>query len=273
MSGLEDRLRQQLPELATKMVESHAAGAGQPATRIWPRRRTGARRLIQLAAAVAVLAGAAGVVVTLLGDPPPDVITSTPPPSTTLPDEVPVAPTTTQPEPEPTPTTQPPTTTQPEPEPTPTTQPPTTTQPEPFIDAPCSSPAVVDQTLDALVADCEALWNFYRSQDFAALLDSRGWTWNHTTPLQDWVGVFIRDERVTGLHGLSFAPYWARLTHHLGDLSALEDLFDLCGFTGPIPVELGNLPNLRHIVIHDTPGLRQQPDRSHTPRAGKRHHP
>ena len=66
MSYLEERLRQQLPELAARMVESHAAGTGQPVTSIGPRRRRNrARRLIQLAAAVALLAAAASVVVDL----------------------------------------------------------------------------------------------------------------------------------------------------------------------------------------------------------------
>ena len=86
-----------------------------------------------------------------------------------------------QPEADPAPTTdpeapvrpepEPPTPTQPDPEPTPTTEPPTSTQlepepePTPSADSPCTSPAVVDQALDALVGDCETLWDFYLPQE------------------------------------------------------------------------------------------------------------
>ena len=116
-------------------------------------------------------------------------------------------PTSTQPESEPTPTTQPPTTTQPqptqpEPEPTPTTEPPTTTQPapEPIAGQPCTFPAVVDQTLEALVNDCEALWAFYQSQDTKQRIDSDPATaWSETNPLHNWRGVTLADGRVAGL--------------------------------------------------------------------------
>ena len=83
-------------------------------------------------------------------------------------------------------------------------------------ESPCTSPVVVDQSLEALVADCEALWVF-TSQDT--------WqeSWGRANSLQDWHGVTVTDGRITGM--------------------------DICGVVGTIPAELGNLINLQHLDL------------------------
>ena len=250
MSDLEERLRQQLPALAARMVERHAAGAGRPVTSIWPRRPNKARRLIQLAAAVALLAAAASVAVTQLVDQPHDQVTTTPPSSTPPTETIPA--TTTLPETESEATTEPPTPTQPEPTPTAEDPPITQPEPEPLAASPCTSPAVVDQALDALVGDCEALWDFYLLQDAKQRFDSDpAIAWNATNPLQKWRGVTVADWRVTELR-LAYFDLSGRLTGSLEDLTHLEHL-DLSHnqLSGPIPAEFGSLVRLTHLNLSD----------------------
>ena len=141
-------------------------------------------------------------------------------------------------------------------------------------ESPCTSPTVVDQALEALVADCESLWAFYRLQDsewpFAPGPSS---AWNSRNPIQDWRGVIVSDGRVTQLtlHRLDLSgtitgdplhnltrlkklhligpsegsqlggaiPVW------LGDATSLRELLLINhNLTGPIPPELANLANL-----------------------------
>ena len=133
---------------------------------------------------------------------------------------------------------------------------------------------MVDQALEALVADCESLWAFYRLQDsewpFAPGPSS---AWNSRNPIQDWRGVIVSDGRVTQLtlHRLDLSgtitgdplhnltrlkklhligpsegsqlggaiPVW------LGDATSLRELLLINhNLTGPIPPELANLANL-----------------------------
>lgn len=151
MSDLEKRLREQLPALAAKMIESHAANPDEPVASIWPRRRNRARRVLQLAAVIVVLAAAAGAIGVLLNR-PTEVITTTPPTTTAVP-ETEMATPVPQPDLEPTPSQPEPARDEPESESTPTateaaptTQPTTPTQPE-------SEPGVADDEPSQVASD------------------------------------------------------------------------------------------------------------------------
>ena len=139
-----------------------------------------------------------------------------------------------------------------QPEPPPTTEPAPLTQPEPepLADSPCTSPTVVDQALEALVADCEALWNFFKSQVFEQPTRDDSWdSWGSTNPLDAWHGVGVTDGRVTELQIPPFPYFEATLTADLGSLTALEHLSG-CYVHGPLPPELGNLTNLKTIEFY-----------------------
>ena len=252
---------------------------------ICPRRPNKTRRRTFF---VAVLLAAATVGAMALLSCSGNQATTSSPPSTAPPHTDPEAPAqpgadpapTTEPEAPARPEPEPPTPTQPDPEPTPTTEPPTSTQlepepePTPSADSPCTSPAVVDQALDALVGDCETLWDFYLLQEAKQHFDSDVWAlpalavvaiwlqeanqhfdsdvataWNTTNPLENWKGVTVAEGRVTELRlnsaGLSGRP--------AGDLENLHDLqhLDLSHnqLTDWIPAELGNLTNLEHLDL------------------------
>ena len=149
------------------------------------------------------------------------------------------------------PSTEPPLTTQPEP--TPTTEPPTPAKPEPptpepLVESPCTSATVADQSLEALIADCEALWDFYRfhRSQLGGFHDSVS-AWGPDTTLGDWRGVTLTEGRVTALD-VEFEPD-GEIADSLGSLTALERLVLVTpaegpGWLGPLPEWLGNLTNL-----------------------------
>ena len=117
--------------------------------------------------------------------------------------------------------------------------------------SPCKSPVVVDQTLEALVADCEALWGFFKGQESMKPIGSqRSNIWGDTNPLEDWDWVFVTEGRVTGFNiaDLDSIDPEVRLTADLGNLSGLEFL-SACGLYGSLPAELGKLTNLKEIRI------------------------
>ena len=124
-----------------------------------------------------------------------------------------------------------------------------------------------------MVADCEALWDFYRIQDDKSAFNGAGTeAWNPATSLADWGGVTVTAGRVTELDlwtydktadsladltalkrlSLSKPAEYSGLTGQvparLGNLTSLEVLVML-GVEGPIPPELGNLTNLRELHL------------------------
>ena len=251
MSDLEQRLRQQLPALAAKMIEIDAAGSGHPAPGIWPRRAYKRHRRVLLA--VAAVLAATAVVGTMLLNQSDNEVTTAPASSTiprdtypTTPAQPETEPTATQPDPEPTPTAEPPTLTQPEP---------ATAQPEVSLESPCTSPTVVDQALESLVADCESLWAFYRLQDSKSQFGSGPATaWSRTNPMENWRGVTVSDGRVTDLT-LYQIDLTGRITGDpMNNLTGLERLH-LVGrpegtqLSGAIPVWLGDATNLRELLL------------------------
>ena len=121
--------------------------------------------------------------------------------------------------------------------------------------SPCTSPRVVDQSREALVADCEALWAIHSSEGLDDVVGLEGtandptfeqiYAWGDPNPLDDWYGVSVTDGRVTGLtlHGIS-PDTWP-------DLLALTELRHLTVYcvSGPIPPELADLRNLETLGL------------------------
>ena len=115
---------------------------------------------------------------------------------------------------------------------------------------PCASATVVNQSLAALVADCEALWAFYRALTDKGAIDYIPTTaWSGTNRMQNWRGVTITDGRVT-LLDLSGYDLSGPIPAELADLTNLTHLnLQRNDLSGPIPAELGNLANLTHLNL------------------------
>ncbi len=120
---------------------------------------------------------------------------------------------------------------------------------------PCESETVVPQKRADLRADCEALWEFFSQLDDPGEVDD----WGPDTPLSDWKGVEIEDDRVVGLD-----LYLTSIEGPTSSLLALAELSNLqrltLGFTktsssdglyGPIPPELGQLTKLAFLDLQD----------------------
>ena len=236
MSDLEERLRQQLPALASEMVESHAA-ADQPGTGIWPQRASKTRRGVRLAAAAVVVLALAATGAEVLLNQAPNVVTTTPVPPTPAPDTHAATPA--QSDAESTPTTEPPTPTGP------------TTDPASSTDSPCTDSIVVEQSLGDLVADCEALWAFYMNQDSkGGLGDDPDTAWSHTNPLQNWLGVTVTEGRVAHLRLTILDIPAVNLSAQLGNLTGLRELnLSKMQLSDMIPDSLRGLTNLEVLVL------------------------
>lgn len=118
-----------------------------------------------------------------------------------------------------------------------------------FESSPCTLPTVVDQTLELLVADCEALWSFFESQDSVLSIgEDTSSRWGSANPLESWDWVEVTDGRVTGFRISPFPSLDVTLTADLGSLTAIEHLSG-CHVHGQLPPELGNLANLKTIDI------------------------
>lgn len=141
--------------------------------------------------------------------------------------------------------------------------------------SPCESETVVSQDQEELKADCEALWAFYNDLDQRGFLDdhNRDDAWGWDTPLHEWHGVSVHDNRVTelsfwfaGLAGplrqsiakldqLRVLYIWGEqltglVPPEIGKLSNLEELtLGLTGLTGPLPPQLARLQNLKKINL------------------------
>ena len=86
------------------------------------------------------------------------------------------------------------------------------------LETPCAQAAVVDQSMAALVSDCDALWAQRRAlTGAAAIADAPAGAWNDRNPITAWRGVAVTHNRVTevDLAGLDLAGDMAPA---LGDL-------------------------------------------------------
>ena len=147
---------------------------------------------------------------------------------------------------------------------------------QPQAASPCESGTVVPQDQEDLRADCEALWVFYTDLDQRGKLSdySRDDAWGWDTPLHEWHGVGVVDNRVTELE-FSFAGLAGPLSSSLakldqlrvlniwgeqltglvppeiGRLADLESLtLAVTGLTGPLPSQLARLQNLKEIYLY-----------------------
>ena len=145
-----------------------------------------------------------------------------------------------------------PTTTQPQPD-QPQPAQPESTQPRP--ESPCELETVVPQDQEALKADCEALWEFFTNLDGRGILDdpdrSDAWGWN--TPLHEWHGVYVGDNRVETIFLLTGTGLAGSTSKTLPSLAKLTNLWwmEIEGseLSGPIPPEIGDLNSLRAISL------------------------
>ena len=136
---------------------------------------------------------------------------------------------------------------------------------ETFGDSPCTSPTVVDQSLKALVADCEALWDFYESQDLGIWEDIDWIARSRTTPIEHWDRVTVAEGRITGLELGLERGY--KLSPQLGALTGLRQLSS-CTVYGPIPPELGNLTELEELDFRSSKACLNQLTGSIPPELG-----
>lgn len=110
---------------------------------------------------------------------------------------------------------------------------------------------MVPQDQEDLKADCKALWAFYTDLDQRGKLSdhSRDDTWDWDTPLHEWYGVSVVDNRVTELRFLH-TGLAGPLSPSLANLDQLRTLsFRAEGLTGRIPPEIGNLSNLELLEL------------------------
>ena len=121
--------------------------------------------------------------------------------------------------------------------------------------SPCTSSRVVDQSLGALVADCQALWAIHAREGLDDIVGVEGTAndptfdptgaWGHTNQLHRWYGVIVSEGRVIDLtlHGIS-PDSWP-------DLLALTGLRGLSVYcvSGSIPRELADLESLERLTM------------------------
>ena len=116
------------------------------------------------------------------------------------------------------------------------------------VDADCSSGIVVDDPDEnaGLVSDCEALLAVRDKLAGTAILN-----WSAGISMEEWDGVVVKRERVTGLH-LFEQGLTGVIPPEIGDLDSLEELL-LTGnrLSGEIPRELAMLGNLESLWLEE----------------------
>ena len=129
-------------------------------------------------------------------------------------------------------------------------------------DSPCDSTDVVEETLDALRADCRALWAFYNRLSDPGSLDDAGTSqWGASNSIYAWRGVTIDYDtaehtrprpaqlRVVGL-SLYNSGLRGSISAEIGNLTELKNL-DLSynSLSGSIPTAIGNLTKLGELEL------------------------
>ena len=129
-------------------------------------------------------------------------------------------------------------------------------------DSPCDSTDVVEESLDALRADCRALWAFYNRLSDPGSLDDAGTSqWGASNSIYAWRGVTIDYDtaehtrprpaqlRVVGL-SLYNSGLRGSISAEIGNLTELKNL-DLSynNLSGSIPTAMGNLTKLGELEL------------------------
>lgn len=122
-------------------------------------------------------------------------------------------------------------------------------------ESPCESETVVPQDQDELEADCEALWEFFTNLDERGILNDpdRPDAWSWYTPLSEWHGVGVVNNRVDQVILLTHTGLSVSISESIPLLSSLDNLrwltIERFRSGGPIPPEIGELSNLRGLSL------------------------
>ena len=73
--------------------------------------------------------------------------------------------------------------------------------------------------------------------------------WGSDAPLGEWIGVVTNEQECVVSLTMSALYISTPIPPELGNLSKLEELYLMEGFSGPIPPELGNLSNLEDLYL------------------------